>query len=424
MTDEVTDVPAGHPPMVFDRDSGVDLTTYSDVEEMLRSRSFGMEGSYQDSLEFVDGTLIAMDGRAHLNRRKALARMLSPKMPWGAEGKVFDEIFDHYLRLAKQQAEPGATVVRFDLFDFAARVYWRLIAGMIGIDQVETEEDIERFRAVSTHLVTGIVLDYVPREHRDKVLQEARNAVAEIRQEIYLPSFQRRLDLVREAGDDAEKKDALPGDLITSMIVVQEDLDNIDDTAIFREMTELLAASVNNPVVFAVYGLDDVVPWLDAHPEDRERLEDREFLNRCMSESLRLHRVTRPYLVRLAKEDTALENGREVHAGEWAKAWVGKANRDAAVFGDAADEYNPYRVPLVDKVPGFGMAFAAGAHMCLGRPILVWEHGENDAQGLLAKMLRLQLASGMRPDPDGVQQVETTMEGGARYVRYDVVVPL
>ena len=54
MTDQVTDVPAGHPPIVFDRDSGIDLTTYSDVEEMLRSRSFGMEGSYQDSLEFVD----------------------------------------------------------------------------------------------------------------------------------------------------------------------------------------------------------------------------------------------------------------------------------------------------------------------------------------------------------------------------------
>ena len=181
MTDQVTDLPAGHPPIVFDRDSGVDLTTYSDVEEMLRSRSFGMEGSYQDSLEFVGETLIAMDGRAHLNRRKAMARMLSPKMPWGAEGKAFDEIFDHYLRLIKQQAEPGATVVRFDLFDFAARVYWRLIAGMIGIDQIETEEDIERFRAVSTHLVAGIVLDYVPREHRDRVLQEARNAVAEIR---------------------------------------------------------------------------------------------------------------------------------------------------------------------------------------------------------------------------------------------------
>jgi hypothetical protein len=48
MTDEVADLPTGHPPIVFDRDSGVDVTTYSDVEDMLRSRSFGMEGTYQD----------------------------------------------------------------------------------------------------------------------------------------------------------------------------------------------------------------------------------------------------------------------------------------------------------------------------------------------------------------------------------------
>jgi cytochrome P450 len=424
MTDQVTDLPAGHPPIVYDRDSGVDLTTYSDVEEMLRSRSLGMEGSYQDSLEFVGGSLIAIDGRPHLNRRKALARMLSPKMPWGAEGKVFDEIFDHYLRLTKEQARPGATEVRFDLFDFAARIYWRLIAGMIGFDQVETEEDVERFRTVSTHLVTGIVLDYVSRDHRDKMLQEARDAVLEVREQIFLPSYQHRLELVRQAGDDAAKRDALPGDLITSLIAAEEDLENIDETAIFREMTELLAASVNNPVVFAVYGLDDLIHWLEAHPEDRERVEDREFLNRCISESLRLHRVTRPYLTRVAKENTTLANGCEISAGEWAKAWVGKADRDASVFGDAPDEYNPHRVPLVDKVPGFGMAFGGGAHMCLGRPILIWEHGDNDAQGLLTKMLRFELVHGLRPDPAGIQQVEKTMEGGERYVRYDVLMPL
>jgi len=208
------------------------------------------------------------------------------------------------------------------------------------------------------------------------------------------------------------------------MIAVQDDLDNIDDTAIFREMTELLAASINNPVIFAVYGLDDVLSWLEMHPEDREHLQNREFLNRCISETLRLHRVTRQYLVRLAKEDTGLQNGREISGGEWVKAWVGKADRDATVFGDEADKYNPYRVPLVEKVPGFGLAFGGGSHMCLGRPILIWEQGDNDAQGLLIKMLRLQLESGMRPDPDGVQKVERTMEGGERYVRYDVVMPL
>ncbi|MGC0367526.1 cytochrome P450 [Rhodococcus sp. 27YEA15] len=424
MTNQATELPAGHPPIGFDRDSGVDLSSYRDVEEMLRSRSFGMEGSYEDSLEFVEGSLIAIDGRAHLNRRKAMARMLSPKMPWGAEGTAFDEIFGYYLRLEKEKALPGATEIRFNLFDFSSRVYWRLMAQMIGIDQIETEEEIERFRAVSGHLVGGIVLDYVPPAQRDQARDRAREAMAQIREEAYLPSFRRRLELVREAGDDAAKKTALPGDLITSMIAVQDDLDDIDDSVIFREMTELLAAAVNNPVIFSVYGLDDVLPWLETHPEDREKIRDRAFLNKCMSETLRLHRVTRPYLVRKAKEDASLGNGQQFRAGQWVKAWVGRADRDELVFGDAVDEYNPRRQPLVDKVTGFGMAFGGGPHMCLGRPILIWEQGENDAQGLLAKMLRLQLEHGIRPDPDVVQQVETTMEGGVRYVRYDVVMPL
>ncbi len=239
---------------------------------------------------------MAIDGREHLNRRKGLARMLSPKMPWGAEGRAFDEIFQHYIDLTKADAEPGATEVRFDLLDFAARVYWRFMARMIGIDQIETEEDIERFRELATHVVMGITIEYAPDEHKEELLVNARRSVEAIREEIYMPSFTRRLELVREAGDDVAKKDALPGDLITSMIAVQEDLDAIDDTAIFREMVELMAGSINNPVAISAYGLDDILPWLEKHPEDRARIEDRAFLNAALAESLRLHRATRPTL--------------------------------------------------------------------------------------------------------------------------------
>lgn len=424
MTNESAALPPGHPSLAKGRDGTVDLTTYRDVEGMLRSRSFGMEGSYVESLEFVEGSLIAIDGRAHLNRRKAMARMLNPKMPWGAEGHAFEQIFAHYLQLERDKAAPEANELRFDLFDFAARIYWRLMAQMIGLDQVETEEDIERFRKVSSRLVMGIVLDYVPADRRDEARDSARAAVAQIREEVFLPSFNRRLALVRDAGGDAERKSALPGDLITSMIAVHDDLDDIDDTLIFREMTELLAASVNNPVIFAVYGLDDVLPWLEAHPEDRALTGDRDFLNRCISESLRLHRVTRPYLVRVAKESTVLTDGREVPEGGRIRAWVGTADRDESVFGEHTDDYNPRRNPIGDKIPGFGLAFGGGPHMCLGRPILVWEQGDNQAQGLLVKMLRLQLEHGMRPAPSVKQPVETTMEGGKRYVRYEVVVPL
>ncbi|MEV0184586.1 cytochrome P450 [Streptomyces sp. NPDC050625] len=409
----------------WDLSSGVNLERYDEVEEVLRrSRDFNLEGTKAESLEFVGGTLVAIDGRPHLNRRKALSRMLSPKMPWGAEGTAFEAVFAHYAALTRASAEPGATEVRFDLLDFAARVYWRLVAGMIGVDQIESEADIERFRELATHIVMGITVEYVADELKDEILENARAAVAKIREEVYVPSFQRRLELVREAGDDLAKKDALPGDLITSMIAVEDDLDAIDDTAIFREMVELMAGSINNPVAMAAYGLDDVIPWLDKHPEDLERLQDRTFLNGAIAESLRLHRATRPYLARIANKDVVLETGREIKEGDWVYSWLGPADRDASVFGDDFDAYDPYRKALKGKVPGFGLAFGTGAHMCLGRPILIWEQGGNEAQGVLVKMLRLQLESGMRPDPEGVQQESAGAEGGKRFVRYDVVMPV
>jgi cytochrome P450 len=409
----------------WDLNAGVNLDSYHEVEEVLRrSRDFLLEGTKQESLEFVGGTLVAIDGRQHLNRRKGLARMLSPKMPWGAEGKAFEEVFQHYIELTKASADEGATEVRFDLLDFAARVYWRLVAGMIGIDQIETEDDIERFRELATHVVMGITIEYAPEEHKAELLENARRSVEQIREEIYVPSFTRRLALVREAGDDAAKKDALPGDLITSMLAVQDDLDDLDETEVFREMVELMAGSINNPVAISAYGLDDLLPWLEAHSEDRERLEDRTFLNAVIADSLRLHRATRPYLARIAQEDATLASGRQIKKGEWVYGWLGTADRDPSVFGDEADAFNPHRQILKEKVPGWGLSFGAGAHICLGRPILIWEQGDNDAQGVLVKMLRLQLKHGIRPDAEGIQEEAQGSEGGKRFVRYDVVMPL
>ncbi|WP_197038162.1 MULTISPECIES: cytochrome P450 [Actinomycetes] len=424
MTNETT-VPAGHPNVAWDLDNGHHLRSYGELEEVLRrTRDFSIQATKRESLEFTEGTLVALDGRPHLNRRKALTRMLSPKMPWGAEGRAFDEAFDHYMKLTIESAAPGATEVRFDMLAFAAGVYWRLMAGMIGIDQVETEEDIEQFRELAGAVVTGLSIEYAPEAEKDALLVKARAAVARLRETAYVPSFERRLRLVRDAVGDVEKKNALPGDLITSLLAVQEDLANIDDTLIFREMVELMAGSVNNPVAMAAYALDDIVPWLDQHPEARAKLGDRAFLNAAVAESLRLHRATRPYLARVAQTDIVLTSGREIKKGEWVYGWLGASDRDPEVFGSDRDEYKPGRNVDDEKVPSWGLAFGAGSHLCLGRPILVWDQGGNDAQGVLVKMLRKQLEHGIKPDPNGIQEEFTGPEGGTRYIRYDVVMPL
>jgi hypothetical protein len=89
------------------------------------------------------------------------------------------------------------------------------------------------------------------------------------------------------------------------------------------------------------------------------------------------------------------------------------------VFGADADLYDLNRQPLDRAASHFGVAFGAGPHVCLGRPLLIWEKGPESAQGLQAKMLRLLFAAGIARDDTG-EQILAGQEGGRRYIRYDV----
>ena len=133
----------------WDPSTGVELETYYEVEEVLRrGRDFVMSGARHESLELVGDTLVAIDGRPHLDRRKVLTRMLRPELPWGAEGHLFDSIFDVCMQELRAKASP-ADEIRFDLIEFARGHYWRLISAFIGIDGIETEADVNNFMGLS-----------------------------------------------------------------------------------------------------------------------------------------------------------------------------------------------------------------------------------------------------------------------------------
>ncbi|MES9537702.1 cytochrome P450 [Actinomadura sp. NPDC000600] len=404
--------------------SFVDLTDYREVEEVLRrGRDFVVAGTKAESDEFVHGSLIAIDGREHLNRRRALMKMIRPSQPWGAEGGLVDAVYAHNLGRVRDAAEPADGMIRFDLIDFCKRVIWRVTAAFVGLDGVEDDETVARFQRLGTDVVSGLTVEYAAPEERRRILETAREARRQIREEMYEPSIARREALIREAGDDPDKRAALPADLLTSLLLLPEDA-RLDDELVFREMVAMLSASVNNPVSQAAWAVDDLLAWLADHPEDRARIGEREFVNLAVKESLRLHRASRPYLVRVAVEDTVLKSsGRFVPAGTWVSGWVEKANHDPSVFGADADAYNPHRTVEDPKAPHFGVAFGAGPHVCLGRPMLLWEQGPEEFQGIQTKMVRFLLEGGVAKDPEGVQEL-VGVEGSFRYVRYDVVMPL
>ncbi|MFF3573913.1 cytochrome P450 [Nocardia jiangxiensis] len=405
----------------WDRTTFVDITQFAEVEEILRrGREFVVGGTKAGSMEFVHGTLVATDGREHLARRRALMKMISAEQPWGAEGTLVDEIFEQYLQHVVETHEPRNGNVHFDLVSLGRRVVWRVTAAFVGLDGIDDPAQVERFQDLVKPVLEGLTLEYQPEARHQEILSSARYSRARIREEMFDPSLQRRRSLI-EAARRSGNEDDLPADLITSMLVHGGDNPDID--VIFRELIALLAASVNNPVSQMAWALDDLTSWLGTHPEYRTESTTKGFLNRAVKETMRLHRSSRPHLVRIAAKDTVLETtGREIPEGTWLSLWVQTANRETAIFGDDADRYDPLRMPSDPKIHPFGVGLGAGPHVCLGRPLLLWDQGGEEAQGLLIKLLRFLLTHGVRPDPAG-QQVEGGPVGGRRHSRYDVIMP-
>ncbi|BBG02571.1 MULTISPECIES: cytochrome P450 [Pseudonocardia] len=404
----------------WDHDTFVHLTDFREVEEVFRrGRDFVLGGTKAGSDEFVHGTLVAIDGREHLARRRGLMKMISADQPWGAEGSLVDEVFRRHLERIVRAHEPRSGDIRFDLVDLGRRVIWRVTAALVGLDDIDDPAQVERFQELVEPVLEGLTLEYQPEERHAEILAAARTNRARIRAEMFDPSLERRRRLIKAARNDGGTGD-LPHDLITSMLTQSDDP---DVELIFRELVALLAAAVNNPVSQIAWALDDASRWLTDRPEDLRRIGEKEFLGRAVKETMRLHRSSRPHVVRIAAKDSVLESsGREIPEGTWVSLWLDAANHDPSMFGADADRYDLNRCPVDPTVAPFGIGLGGGAHVCLGRPLLLWDQGDEDAQGLLVKVLRFLLVAGVRPDPAGLQ-LESGPDGGRRHTRYDVVMP-
>jgi cytochrome P450 len=406
----------------WDHGKFLDLTEFREVEEVLRrGKDFVLAGTRAGSSEFAHGTIVAIDGRAHLNQRRALTKMISPDQPWGPEGTLVDEVFAHNLHNLRETSAPKDDMISFDLIEFCRRIVWRVAAAFVGIDGIDDDATVAQAQRLAFTVFEGFNVEQHPEERHAQILAEARRASKRIRERLFDPSLERRRKLVEASRDQGSASEQLATDMITSLLIAAGD-EEPDTDGIFREMVMLLAGSINNPVAQTAWALNDLLPWLDAHPEFRERTSERDFLNHAVKETVRLHRSARPHLVRIAVDDTVLgSSARRIPKGQWLSCWLQAANRDPSVFGPDADRYDPYRTPLDPKVAPFGVAFGVGPHTCLGRPLVLWDQGGEHAQGLQIKLLRFLLAEGVRIDSAGLQQ-EDGLAGGRRFTRYDVLI--
>lgn len=343
------------------------LSNYEDALFILRSRDFrplgkdaGFNIAYQ--MMFTGGALIDQHGKEHFERRRLLASLF--------RRATLEEYENDYLvpavRAAIARVAASGDARPVDLLVFTWRIMMRLMVRLVGVDGLDTPEAEDRFAGYFRDFEHGVRSRFStnPEETAARALESRRHLYDEFLE----PSWARRRKLL---ADDAPDR---PRDMLT-LLVEHEDYyrDRFGERAaevMSNETAAFMVASIgstSNAICGAVFEVDH---WLRDHPEDAGKLDDPGFLRQCFMESIRLHQ-TGPTL-RQAAKDVELPGGTVMPAGAVAvidrlAAGVELASR--ATEPGEGKNFDPYRT--IDGSAPYVLAFGQGAHMCLGRQMVL-----------------------------------------------------
>lgn len=322
------------------------VTSFAEADEILTSRLFAQESKYE-SAPLVGGTVLVMDGPAHLRRRRLLAPLMS-RTALADYDSVVAATLDECIRAQGD-----------DLVPLGRSVFLQLAASMIGLGDLG--ERTPRLLALLGPLLEAVTVEWSTRDH-EVVLAEGLAA---------------RDALVADFPRLAE------GSTLAAIMAAHPD--EWDDEAAVREVVLFLAASTLNNAALLVHVVDE----LSRCPLPDERLTD------ALAETLRLYPPT-VALLRRALVDVTLRDGRAVRAGEYVAVDLHAANRDPGVFGPDADTFRPGRA-LAERARPWGLTFGSGPHLCLGRAVVT---GTAVTPGVHLQILARLRELGVRPDPD------------------------
>lgn len=402
------------------------LSTFEDVRMALinpdLTRSLDRERHERDNI--LDHVLMVLHGDEHRARRQVENRLFRRETLLLYERGLFPDIIR--ATLAKIGLDG-----RSELVELGSLLTIVLSARTVGID-FNSESLDERRRLVELrHIFSrGISIDAATVD-LDELKAQVGYALDVFNIEFFRPSLERRRSLVQAAGadrigDEALPRDELPRDLLTTLLLAQDEL-GLDDALLLREAAFFLDAGADTSTQALTSTLDFMFWWLDKRPRDWQRLQtDRLFAQRCVHEALRL-RPPNTRIMRRALQDTQV-NEQSIAAGSMVRLDTGTANRDPLVYSPHPDQFDPYR-ELPVTVPRFGHAFSGGGHACIGRnqavglPIRFAGDPTPDHQyGLVTLMVQAMAGRNVRPDPTNAAVTQTGTKRVTRWERYPVLV--
>ncbi|MBD3915074.1 cytochrome P450 [Nocardioides hwasunensis] len=379
---------------------------YADVDEILRSAQF-RQGSHGESLVFFGDSLLLTDGEDHLTRRRLASTLFSRAALQVYETEALLPVISR-LMLDLEDSRGADGIIRADFVPLARAMLTRITALVVGVDDVDTPENTEIFQSYVAKLGVAASVEWSLRDH-DEVVAEGVEAKTAIIEEFLRPSMAKRQELATRLERGELQREDLPTDLLTMLAVHADQFSGLDDDYVWREAILALVAASQTTTHALPHVLMHLEKWFETHPEDRERVQESEFVRRAVTESLRLHQPA-PALTRIATSDVQLRSGRTIADGEQVALFFTSANRDVAKFGGEAEEFDLSR-DLPTGTQPWGLNFGSGIHMCLGRPLVTGQPNKADesqsTEGTMVKIVKAVYRAGFTFDPDNPPQRQT-----------------
>lgn len=396
-----------HPPPFIEGMTRID--SFVEANEILRSADFGAGRFEEESLPFRGRTLLEVDGPEHRGRRQLERVLVTRQMLDLYSAEIVGPAIERSLAAAeRERGEDG--LVRADLADLSHRMFIQVAAAVIGLDDVDTPERTAQLESCMYRLNAAFDVKFSTRQH-DEVIAEGLEAKEEFRSLFFTPSFERRQALIERVGADGDGAE-VPTDLL--VVMLRHHGEDWDDDLPVREAILYMAGATDTTSNAVNHAVAEMDRWLAAHPEDRARAADPDFLRGVCNEALRLHQNVTA-LARRANVDITLSTGREFKAGDEVALDFVAANMDPEAFGEDARLFDPWRQP--PRLPGarpYGLAFGMGRHLCMGLPLVTPIAGKPSApeedERALAQIVRALVEAGVELDPDRPPTFTATAE--------------
>lgn len=378
------------------------IDTYAEIEEVMKSPHFDMSGAAERDI-FLNDTLIMSEGPRHTELKQLFAPLMSRQAIAYYELHLVAPVVEDVVAEMKARAAADG-VGRTDVVPLLHAALTRISALVTGVDGVDTPERIERFCDLVLDLSLATTASFGAPDPQ-RLIANGKAAMQDLARDYLQPSLDRRIALAKRLKAGEVTREDLPRDMLMSLCLA-EDLSRPDDGLripyVWRQCALFLTASIKTTSHSMPHIMVHIDEWIKAHPEDRAKLTDTDFLHRAAAESFRLHQTT-PVRFRAANKDVTLSTGRKVAAGEMVALHAPVANTSEAVFGPDARYFNPYReVPR--GMQAWGMTFGLGAHSCIGRNLVTGIQNKGDeklgAHGSAVRILLALYAIGAELDPD------------------------